>query len=1027
MKRQWMNERHGSQDPALEVLTSLGYDYLSSEDVESMRSGLLSPLLIDVLKEQLMKINSYTYNGKVHRFDENIIDRAIRDLDVDLSEGLTKANEKIYHMLLYGKSYEVFLEDGNRQSFNLYYIDWNDLENNSFHVTEEFVMQRLDGRDTIRVDIVTFINGIPMGIIENKGPKVDVRQGISQCIRNQGKDYAPQLYKYVQLMMSTNKNETRYGTVNTPEKFWSLWREEDEVFLGECIEKAIKDREVTKQDQDIISLFDHERFLEMFQYFTVFDKNIKKIARYQQYFGVKRILETIEKRDEHGNRRSGVIWHTQGSGKSLTMVMLSKYIFAKYRDLNPKVVVVTDRVDLDNQIYQTFVHTSLRPNKAKTGKHLVELIEDDGADIITSLVHKFETASDYQKPVLSQDVFILVDESHRTQYGKLHNKMRKIFPNASYLGFTGTPLMKEEKNTMMRFGDLIHTYTIADAVEDQTIVPLYYEGLMVEQSVNHKAIDGALDRITRKLSDEHKKQVMQKWSSFSKVASSDQRIEMITFKINEHFRMHVKPTGFNAILATDKKVDAIRYKEHFDTLGDLRTEVVISPPDTREGHSDVDKESRRFENNFWSDMMERYGDERTYEESIKQNFVYGDVDILIVVDKLLTGFDAPLAQVLYVDKPLKEHNLLQAIARVNRLAEGKDRGLIIDFRGLLTELNAAMNVYSGAGLDKFDGRDLSGALHDSLEIIGELRQHHSNLVDIFRNIHGGNDMEVYERHLEDDELRKEFYHRLGRLRKTLNLASSLDNVYNRIEDEIKRYEKDCRFYEDLRDVVKLRYGDSIDNRDLEPQLQKLMDQHVAAEDVSMITGRVDLLDKSELQKEIARLGSPASKADAIRSRIARSIDNSYQRDPYYYKKFSEMIDETLNKYRERRISEKEYLEQMNLHLERFSNQDDIIGYPSSIKSDYHAQAFYGGINHVFEDSKFSYSTESMAKLSRNVKSVIENNVKVDWHRNVDVNNQIEQDLDDLIFEFMENNDVSLEWDKVDQLIQELKKIALERY
>ena len=335
---------------------------------------------------------------------------------------------------------------------------------------------------------------------------------------------------------------------------------------------------------------------------------------------------------------------------------------------------------------------------------------------------------------------------------------------------------------------------------------------------------------------------------------------------------------------------------------------------------------------------------------------------------------------------------------MNRVAEGKDRGLILDFRGLLTELNAAMNVYSGAGLDKFDGRDLKGALHDSLEIIGELRQHHSNLVDIFRNIHGGDDMEVYERHLEDDELRKEFYHRLGRLRKTLNLASSLDNVYNRIEDEIKLYEKDCRFYEDLRDVVKLRYGDSIDNRDLEPQLQKLMDQHVAAEDVSMITGRVDLLDKSELQKEIARLGSPASKADAIRSRIARSIDNSYQRDPYYYKKFSEMIDETLNKYRERRISEKEYLEQMNLHLERFSNQDDIIGYPSSIKSDYHAQAFYGGINHVFEDSNISYSAESMAKLSRNVKSVIENNVKVDWHRNVDVNNQIEQNLDDLIFE-----------------------------
>ena len=231
MNRSMMNERYGSQAPALEVLTSLGYEYLSQDEAESMRSGFLNPLLIKVLKEQLMRINHYTYNGKTYRFEESVIERAIRDLDVDLSEGLVKANEKIYQMLLYGKSYEVFLEDGNRQSFNLYYIDWDNLENNTFHVTEEFVMQRLDGRETIRVDIVTFVNGIPMGIIENKGPKVDVRQGISQCIRNQGKDYAPQLYKYVQLMMSTNKNEARYGTVMTPEKFWSLWREEDQAFL----------------------------------------------------------------------------------------------------------------------------------------------------------------------------------------------------------------------------------------------------------------------------------------------------------------------------------------------------------------------------------------------------------------------------------------------------------------------------------------------------------------------------------------------------------------------------------------------------------------------------------------------------------------------------------------------------------------------------------------------------------------------------------------------------------------------------
>lgn len=1025
-------EEKASKKPAIEVLKGLGYNYINPDAIEKYREDLYDPLLKPILRENLAKINSYEYRGEIYKFDKSIIDRAIKDLDIDLSEGLIRANEKIYELLIYGKSYRVLLDDGVQMSFNFKYIDWDNIDNNEFSFTEEYVVARENGRDNIRVDLVTFINGIPLTTMELKRPSVPVREGISQTIRNQGKDYCPNLFKYIQLTLASNKNEFKYGTCGTPEKFWSIWREEDKNFLESKLGEIISSREPSRQDKDIISLLSKERFLEIMRFFTVFDKNVKKVARYQQYFGVKEILKTIEERDDNGNRKSGVIWHTQGSGKSLTMVMLSKYIFSIYGHLKPKVIVVTDRIDLDNQIYKTFSHTSLRPNKATTGRHLVKLIEDDGADIITSLVHKFETAANIARPVESQDIFILVDESHRTQYGKLHSKMRKIFPNASYLGFTGTPLMKEDKNTMMKFGGLIHTYTIADAVKDKTILPLYYEGLMVDQSVNQKAIDTNLEIITRRLDEADKRKVMERWSAFSRLASSDQRIGLISFRINQHFLKSLKSTGFNAMLATDKKIDAIRYKEHFDDLGDLRTEVVISKPDMREGHDELDKESKKLEINFWNKMMDKYGDESSYESSIKENFIAGDIDILIVVDKLLTGFDAPLAQVLYIDKPLKEHTLLQAIARVNRLSPNKDRGIIIDFRGLLTDLNNAMEVYSGAGLEKFDPKDLKNALYDSLEVIGELRQDHSNLLDIFRSVKNKEDIELLELSLAEEDIRKDFYKKLSKLKKSLDLAISLDNVYNKIEPEITSYEKDYKFYTALRKNVSLRYGDKLDFDEYDPQMQKIMDQHVAAEGISRITYELELTDKEAFKEELQRLDSDASMADAIRSRLTRTINDSYNRDPYYYKKFSQMIDDTLNKYRDKRISEKEYFEEMSKHLDNFEKKT-IISYPDLISDDDDSQAFYGNIyGLVCEDDEAygpsqSFTKDDLGEISKEVKEIIISNKKVDWHKNTDVNNKIEQEIEDLLYDFYVSHGLEPDWEKIDKLNDGLRKIALERY
>lgn len=1035
MDRDIFKEDDESKNSAIEVLKNLGYEFIYPETISSLKKGRSTPLLIDVLEKKLKELNSYEYKGESRKFPLDTIKKAIEDLDVPTVEGLVNANEKIYDYLMLGKAYEVFTDDGNKRSYNINYIDWENIENNDFYVTEEYKLEKnkktIDEKHLVP-DIVLFINGIPLAVIEAKRPSISIDQAISQMIRNQKMDYIPDLFKYAQVLMATNKNETKYATCGTPKKFWSAWKEEDEEFLENKLRKAVDYREPTKQDRDIVSIFTKERFFEIIQYFTLFDLNVKKIARYQQYFGIRAILDRVEEKDENGNRKSGVIWHTQGSGKSLTMVMLARYIFSKFRSHDPKVIVVTDRVDLDEQIYETFLHTSLRPSKANTGRDLVKLINDDSADIITTVVNKFVTASNINNSVLSKDVFILVDESHRTQYGKFHNKMKSLFPNACYLGFTGTPLMKNEKNTMMKFGELIHTYTIADAVADNTILPLYYEGRMVDQSVNQKAIDSALDIITRNLEKDQRHQVMKKWSQFSKIASSDQRINLVSFRIYEDYMKRLKDTKFNAMLATDSKIDAIRYLEHFESLGDIEVALVISPPDTREGHDEVGENSKEKEIVFWEKMMTKYTSAEKYEASIKSAFVAGDIDILIVVDKLLTGFDAPKAQVLYVDKPLKEHNLLQAIARVNRLEEGKDRGLIIDFRGLLIELNTAMDMYSGAGLEKFDAGDIKGALYDSLTVIGELRENHSNLVDMFKGIRNREDSEEFELLLADKKTRDTFYTNLRKFNRSLDLAITLEKVHNSIESEILKYQSDYKFFKELRNVVSLRYGDLLDTKEYEREMQDLMDKYIAAEGISRITHLINLNDKGDFIKEIERLGSSAAKADAIHSRITKSISQNYNSNPSYYKKFSEMIDETLNKYKDKRISEKEYLEQMYSHFDSYG-KDETSDYPSSIVKNDDAKAFYGSIRDFIKEEHEGYDIdkkeveEEFASLSLEIEKTISNLIKVDWHNNKDVNNSISQELEDLVCNFSDKHKLNLSWNEIDNIINEVKKIAHERF
>ena len=551
-------EVNASQAPAIELLKSMGYAYISPANCELQRGSRYHVLLKDILRGQLRRLNRYSYAGVENEFSAANIERAMDDLDEPLADGLVRTSEKIYDALLLGRSYQEPVGEGKLLSFNLKYIDWENWENNVFHVTEEFAVESLDKRHNARPDIVLFVNGIPFAVIECKAPQISVDQAIEQTIRNQQSEYIPQLFKFAQLVLATNKNVVKYATTGTPKKFWSVWKEASGSSFA-TLDHLISGRLPTEQDRALVSLFSKKRVFELVRYFILFDGNVKKVCRYQQYFAVKEVMATIAKNDSNGNRQSGVIWHTQGSGKSLTMVMLAKYILMELANCHPRMVVVTDRKELDGQIAATFSHTRLSPARATSGKHLVELINSSKADIVTSVINKFNAVERQETKNESRDIFVLVDESHRSNYGLMATKMRSVFPNACYIGFTGTPLMKREKSTVAKFGRLIHKYTIKDGVEDGAIVPLIYEGRFVEQKVDEKNIDVWFRETTKRLTEAQREDLRKKWSSIQRLTSTDARIRRIALDISEHFTRGYKATGFKAMLATNYKRDAIRY------------------------------------------------------------------------------------------------------------------------------------------------------------------------------------------------------------------------------------------------------------------------------------------------------------------------------------------------------------------------------------------------------------------------------------------------------------------------------------
>lgn len=1018
-------EAFSAKIPALTLLMNLGYRYLSPEQCLTLRrpKGGIAPqtysatnstnqvMLLSVLREFLEQ-QTFPFEGKQHHLSDKSIHKIISELNPAMNLGLMGANEKLYDALLYGVGVTEFI-DGKRTSPTIQLIDWHNIDNNAYHVTEEMVVQNTDATGNVIPDIVCFVNGLPLVVIEAKRPdsnnphKSTNAQAISQHIRNQGQKYIPHLFAYSQLLLAINGYEGLYATCDTPDKFWSKWIEEeiDEAEFNRLKNQRLEDAQlnalfahrnasdkreylslidagslaVTDQDRLIISLLRPDRLLDMTRFYTLFDSRAGKIvARYQQVFGIKALVKRVSQFDDKGSREGGVIWHTTGSGKSFTMVFLSKALIWLEDLAKCRVFVVTDRIDLENQIARTFISAGALSDKDKakakalSGRDLAKKVGQGNERIIFSIINKFGAAAQYDEfynP--SENIIVLVDEGHRSQNGENNIRMQQALPNAAFIAFTGTPLLKDDK-TENKFGKIIHSYTMQQAVADKTVTPLLYEERIPELNTNDAAIDKWFDRITQKLTTEQKADLKRKFSRKGQVYQVEGRIELIAHDISDHFQ-NFKQQGLKGQLACDSKASAIRYKHALDAIGKVTSVVAMSPPDTREGHEVVDAESKDIVQNWWKDnVAPKYGmDDTTYTKDIIDAFGEKDgPDIMIVVDKLLTGFDEPKNTVLYIDKPLKSHNLIQAIARVNRLHSKKQFGYLIDYRGILKELDTTIEKYQDLAertQGGFDIDDLAGMYHAMQSEYKKLPILHKKLWAIFSDVKNKQDGHALRQSLSpkmqekdgvvvDTNLKKrdDFYSALTEFANVMKVALQSASYFEdpSFESKRERYKKDLKAFVELRKQVREDANETIDFDEYEDDIRNLLNKHIAGLEVNEPEGAylVGNMGK-DIKPEQLSDDEARNQTDKITSRVTKMIEQDLADDPYAQEHFSQLLKQAIEEAKAMFDAPvKQYM--MFADFEQDVKARKMPDVPNAFvdeagKHNKHAQAYFGLFKHLF--------------------------------------------------------------------------------
>ena len=966
----------------------LGYDYYGDWQDRAGNSNIEEGYLRDWLQRQGV--------------DETMATKAIRKLKLAAAVGdgrkLYHANQAVYSELRYG----VKVPQGQgKQNKNVWLIDWANPLNNDFAIAEEVTIR---GDNTKRPDVVLYVNGIALGVIELKRASVGVDEGIQQNLDNQKKTFIRDFFTTLQLVMAGNDSQgLRYGTIETPAKHYYRWKEENPAYnpaVDDRRRKYLSVDDVGNADSvdelldfDLLKLCNKARFLELIHNFIVFDAGFKKLCRHNQYFGVKAAQQRVREND------GGIIWHTQGSGKSLTMVWLAKWIRENVE--NARVLVVTDRTELDEQIEGVYQGVDEAIYRTRSGGDLVATLNEPKPWLLCSLVHKFgrrgekedeQATDDYIAELMKQlpsdfrakgKLFVFVDECHRTQSGKLHQAMTTILPEAVFIGFTGTPLLKKDKQKSIEvFGSFIHTYKFDEAVNDKVVLDLQYEARDIDQYIRSpEKIDEWFEVNTAGLTDMAKVQLKQRWGTMQKVLSSKERLEMIVNDIwmDMKKRPRLMSGRGNAMLVCASIYQACKVYELFDQT-ELKGKCAIvtsylpSPADIKGEETGAGYTERLHQYAIYQQMLADYFEvpkeeainrAEEFEKRVKQQFKEepGQMRLLIVVDKLLTGFDAPSATYLYIDKKMQDHGLFQAICRVNRLdGDDKEYGYIVDYKDLFHSLETSIKDYTSGAFDAYDEEDVNGLLTNRLdksrETLEEARETVKSLcepvlepralMDYIRYFCG--DVADSEALKLNEAKRVALYKNVAALvRAYANLANEMAAAgYSPAEaQEVKA---EVEHFSQMRQEIKLASRDEVDMKQYEPAMRRLLDTYIRAEDSETVVdfeelGLVELVIAKAAQYQAAAGGKvPEAMAETIENNIRKVIIDGQPINPKYYEKMSELLGALIEQRREEALDYEAYLKEVKRLAQEITTPGGDISYPDSMDTR-GKQSLYDNLDH----------------------------------------------------------------------------------
>jgi type I restriction enzyme R subunit len=1050
-------EQLRSQLSALRLLIQLGWRYLTPQAAKRARGdrlggAILEPVLVDHIRSHCR----FTSKGATHCFTESAIQSAVQALNGFRATSAVHRNEQAYDLLCLGTSVPQTVE-GDTKSFTIDYIDWKNPANNTYHCTAEFKVERIGFQKHYIPDIVLFVNGIPLVVMvcrrstHARTKQKPVDRAIDQLVGYQARDGIPQLFLFCQLLLALAWDKACYGTTGTPPRFWSEWKEGgldgairrvmdapveggamDTLLSGPFADVreaylllANKVREITEQDRTVYALCRPKRLLELSYKFIIFDAGAKKIARCRQYFTVREILKRALSVPQEQSRPGGVVWHALGSGKSTAMVMLAKSLALHPAILSPKIILVTDRIDLDDQICGTFRACGRQPERATTGKKLVELLGDRRTHVVITSFHKFAVAVSHRDlKQAHRNTFVLVDEEHSGKYSEQLARGRFTLKDACSIAFIGTPLSKSSKeNTFAQFGDLFRpAYTIGHAVEDNAIVPLLYEARHVPRLVDQHAVSDWFKKLTLGLTKEQKSELKCKFSTEPQPNKALEKVRMIAWDVSMHFAATYQNTGLKGQLVAPDKQTALRYKTFMDSFGQVTSEVLISAPTAREGEEKQNGPSLD-EKRFWQVMLDRFGTEKNYNKQLINAFKRSHrPEIIIVVDKLLTGFDAPCNTVLYLTRKLKAHTLLQAIARVNRLHHGKEYGLILDYSGVLQELDQAIDFYGQlAGYDPADLEDTVACVQERFD---QLARIHATLWELFAAVKGAADPEVYEAHLRDDALRDRFYECFSLFARTLALAlSSTSFLMDTDEKKIRQYKADLIFFQNLRASASQRYQEAVGFSDDEPRIKKVIDTYVGPGDVEQLCNPINLLDASQrihiLEDESKSTGA---KADMIAAATRHVIEQEMDKDPVFYQKFSRLLKEVVGACHAGRLQALEALEKIkDIAVKVTTHTDDDI--PQELAGRDMARSYYGCVCETRPDYG-PVDPKAGAKIAMLIAERLKCHKIRDWRTNPDVINKMRGEIDDILFDVAQEAGIDISLEDHDAIIDRCIEVTI---